>query len=308
MSFLYLLENIRAPWLDKFFLAVTSLGEETIFIIIGLLFFWCIDKYEGYYILSVGFIGTVVNQFLKILCRIPRPWVRDPKFTIVEEAREAAGGYSFPSGHTQSSVGVFGSVARWNKNRAVRIVCIVLCILIPFSRMYLGVHTPADVLFSIAVALLLIFVVHPVIKKAEMNSKIMWALIGVMLILSLALLLFVNLYNFPADIDMHNYESALKNGYTLTGCILGLAVVYFFDSKYIHFKTDAVLWAQILKLAGGAALVFAIKAGLKMPLNSLIGHEGIARLLRYFIMVTVAGAVWPLTFKWFSKLGKVKNK
>ena len=307
MSFLYLLENLRTPWLDKFFLAVTSLGEETIFIIIGLLFFWCINKYEGYYILSVGFIGTVINQFLKIACRIPRPWVKDPHFTIVEEAREAAGGYSFPSGHTQSSVGVFGSVARWHKNRIVRTVCIILCVLIPFSRMYLGVHTPADVLVSVGVALILIFLVRPVITNAETKPRVMWALIAVMLLLSLSLLLFVNLYNFPADIDMHNYESALKNGYTLTGCVLGLAVVYFFDSKYIHFKTDAVWWAQLLKLIGGAALVFGIKAGLKVPLNTLIGHEGIARLLRYFIMVAVAGAVWPLTFKRFERLGKKQN-
>ena len=103
MEFLKLLEGIRTPFLDSFFSVITTLGEETIFIVVGLLFYWCIDKKQGYYLFFVGFFGTILNQFLKLLFRIPRPWVKDPDFTIVESARAGATGYSFPSGHTQSS-------------------------------------------------------------------------------------------------------------------------------------------------------------------------------------------------------------
>ena len=106
MGFLRMLESIRTPFLDSFFSIVTHLGEETFFIVIGLVFFWCINKKDGYYLLSVGFIGTILNQFLKMLFRIPRPWVQDKNFTIVESARAEATGYSFPSGHTQSAIGV----------------------------------------------------------------------------------------------------------------------------------------------------------------------------------------------------------
>jgi undecaprenyl-diphosphatase len=77
--------------------------------------FWCFDKKHGYFLITIGFLGTVINQFLKVLFRIPRPWVKDPNFTIVESAKEAATGYSFPSGHTQSAVGSFGAVARFTK-------------------------------------------------------------------------------------------------------------------------------------------------------------------------------------------------
>ena len=121
MEFLRFLEGIRTPVGDAFFSAVTHMGEETIFILVGLLFFWCIDKKKGYYILFVGFIGMVANQFLKLWFRVPRPWVKDPNFTIVESARTEATGYSFPSGHTQTSVGMYGSVARACKNIWVRI-------------------------------------------------------------------------------------------------------------------------------------------------------------------------------------------
>ncbi len=308
MSFLYFLEGIRNSFLDTFMLTATRLGEETFFIIIGMLFFWCIDKYQGYYILSVGFVGTIANQFLKIFCRIPRPWVRDPEFTVVGNAKEAAGGYSFPSGHTQASVGSFGSVARWSKNRTLRIICIIVCVLVPFSRMYLGVHTPADVGVSVIIALALIFGLYPVIRRAQQSRKTMWIFIGVLAAASFAFLLFVEVYNFPADIDKHNYASALKNAYTLSGCIAGLAVVYYIDAYHIRFDTKAVWWAQILKLLGGTVLVFAAKAGLKAPLLALCGGHNIATLIRYFILVVVAGGLWPMTFKWFSRLGRAENK
>ena len=112
MNLLYALESVRTPFWDAVFSAVTHLGEETVFMVAAILIFWCVSKQEGYYLLLMGFFGTVVNQFLKLLFRIPRPWVRDPDFTIVESARAQATGYSFPSGHTQNAVATFGGIAR----------------------------------------------------------------------------------------------------------------------------------------------------------------------------------------------------
>ena len=98
MGFLRLLEAARVPALDAFFSGVTYFGDELAFMALALLIFWCVDKRMGYYCFAVGLFGTLGNQFLKILCRVPRPWVLDPSFTIVESARAAATGYSFPSG------------------------------------------------------------------------------------------------------------------------------------------------------------------------------------------------------------------
>ena len=79
MSFLYWLESIRCPFLDAVMQAFTCFGEELAFLLLALTIFWCVSKEEGYYLLFVGFFGTVLNQFLKLLCRSPRPWVRDPE-------------------------------------------------------------------------------------------------------------------------------------------------------------------------------------------------------------------------------------
>ena len=73
MKFLYFLEGLRTPFLDQFFSLITHLGEETVFLAVAIIVFWCFSKYGGYYLLTAGFFGTLINQCLKLVCRIPRP-------------------------------------------------------------------------------------------------------------------------------------------------------------------------------------------------------------------------------------------
>ena len=308
MSFLYLLEDIRNPILNFIFSFITLFGEETIFMAIGMIIFWCVDKFKGYYLLCVGFLGTVLNQFLKIVCQVPRPWIKDPNFTIVESAREAASGYSFPSGHTQTSVGLYGGTARLTSNKTLRIVMIILAALVALSRMYLGVHTPADVLVSVLIATILIFVAYPLFKKAEKSPKVMYSILFFFLVTIIAYTCFVvfnsaNLSGTTVE-EAENYASALKNGFTLLGCGVGILVVYAVDLKWIKFETKAVWWAQVLKVVGGLALVLITKELLRSPLELLFNSHLIARSIRYFIIVLVGGTLWPMTFRFFAKLGK----
>ena len=300
MEFLYMLEKIRVPGLNEFMLAVTTLGEETAFLVIALVLFWCVDKYIGYYTLSVGFIGTIANQFMKLWFRIPRPWVLDPNFTILEQAREAASGYSFPSGHTQSAFGTFGCIAYTTQNKTIRIFAVIIPVLVALSRMYIGVHTPLDVSVSVVVAIALIIALRPVVLGS--NHKYMLGMFGGMLLLAFGFLSFVELYRLPADIDMHNYASGLENAYTLLGALLGMLVVYIADEKWLNFPTKALWWAQILKVLIGLVLVLIVKSGTKDLLNILFG-DSIGRAVRYFLTVVTAGILWPLSFKWFSRLG-----
>ncbi len=308
MSFLYFLEGLRNPVCDILFSVITLFGEETLFMALGLIFFWCVSKYQGYFLLCTGFIGTMINQFLKMLFRVPRPWIKDPNFTIVESARDAATGYSFPSGHTQTSVGFFGGVARANKTSWLRIVSIAMCVLVPLSRMYLGVHTPHDVIVSSGVALILIFVGYPIFKKAESSPKIMYAALFFMTALSVAYICFISFFPFPEEVrsaeNIHNYLSAIKNGYTLIGCMLGFIVVYTADIKWLKFETRAVWWVQIIKIVGGLALVLAVKELAKIPLNAILPEDTWARMIRYFLVALTGGVLWPATFKYLNRLGK----
>lgn len=301
MQLLYWLESIRTPFLDAVMSTVTHLGEEILFMVIAMTMMWCVDKYKGYYLLFVGFLGTQINQLLKVTFRIERPWVKDPDFTIVESARAEATGYSFPSGHTQSSVGTFGAFARMTKRLWVRILCILACIAVPFSRMYLGVHTPLDVGVSVIIAVALVLILYPVIEWAKQHPARMRVLILAMVALSLAQALYLGITLGGAMEE--ELQNGVKSSFKMLGATLGFFVGYELDVRYIHFETKAVWWAQLLKVVLGLALTLAVKE-LAYLVFGLIPYEPLNRALSYFTLTLFASAAWPLTFKWFGKLGK----
>lgn len=304
MDLLYWFESIRHPVLDVFMSLITHLGEETFFMVGALFVFWCVDKRRGYYLLCVGFVGTLINQWLKIICRVPRPWVKDPDFTIVASARAEATGYSFPSGHTQTAVGFFGGIARFTGRLWLRVACIVILLLVSVSRMYLGVHTPADVGVSFVVGAVLVLTLYPLLESTLWFPHRIYLILGVMLAFSLAFVGFVEFFPVPSGIDPENLSHAVKNAYSMTGAVGGMLVVSVFDNRLLQFPNRAPWWGQAVKLAGGLVLVVLVKSVLKAPLLDLFGGHSAAHAVRYFLMVLAAGCIWPMTFRFFERYSR----
>lgn len=307
MELLYALERIRIPFLDEVMGLITHMGGELFFMVIAVAVFWCVSKRMGYYLMTVGFFGTIINQFLKIVCCVPRPWVKDPNFTIVESARAEATGYSFPSGHTQNAVATYGGIARYTRRGWVRWLCVALVLVICFSRMYLGVHTLLDVGVSFLITAALVCAIYPLMEEADRRPMILTNLITLMVLCSGA---FVGYLYLRGDTgataeDTANYLSAMKNAWKLLGATAGMLVVNLVDRYYLRFETDAVWWAQLIKLVVGFGLLVAIRSGLKAPLIALFGgNTAIAGAVRYLLVVLFAGCVWPITFWWFGRLGR----
>ena len=304
MTILKWLEGLRAPWLDSLMSAVTELGDETVFMVAGLVILWCVNKRWGFRFLLTGLTGSVMNQLLKAIFLIPRPWVLDPSFTIVESARAGATGYSFPSGHTQSAATLFGTLAMWSRRLWSTLLCVALVLLVGFSRMYLGVHTPLDVGVSLLTGVVTVVLICRLCDWAEASSRrLMWLLAGCVGF-ALALVLYVLLApareaNVP-EFDAHGVKAAWQ----LMGAMAGLALAWLLDEKLVHFDTRAVWWAQVLKLLVGLGLVLLVKSGLKPLFALLFGGAEWATGLRYFLLTVVGGAVWPMTFGFFSRLGQ----
>ncbi len=305
MQLLYFFESIRNPVCDFLFSAVTYLGGETVFLALAIAVFWCIDKREGYYIFFTGLFGTLLNQALKLIFKIPRPWVKDPDFTIVESARAEATGYSFPSGHTQNATGTFGAIAAFDytKRRRLRPVVFlsVLILLVAVSRMYLGVHTPLDVSVSFAIALILVFALRPFFtdEKRFRGAMPYFALAG--WLFSGALVLYTHLLPDGAA-DAANLASARSNSLALHGAAIGIAFTWVLDSRWLDFRVGGRWYARVAELLIGLGAVLLLKAGLKVPAEFLcFGNAGVARVVRYFLVVAFAGVIYPLAFPWFAK-------
>lgn len=299
MELLKYLQTWRASWLDAIVDASTYLGDEVFFMVVGLLLLWCIDKKWGFRLLFVGMLGTSVNQLLKGIFLIPRPWVLDPTFEIVESARAGATGYSFPSGHTHSATSVFTTLAVWQRKKWVTAVCAALILVVGFSRMYLGVHTPLDVGVSLIVGLVLTLALLRLFDRAgeKGTMQIVAATTAFTALVLLYLCVAPKGERNMAEFDLHGVESMSK----MLGASIGVALAWYLDMRYIHFETKAPLWAQIVKLLGGVLLVLAVKSGMKPVFVSVLGDNALADGIRYFLIAVAGGIVWPMTFRWYSK-------
>lgn len=304
MTFLRMLESVRTPFWDQVAGWVTYLGDETFFMLVGLALVWCFDKRWGFRLLFAGLAGTTLNQLLKAVFLIPRPWVIDPGFTIVESARAGATGYSFPSGHTQSAAAVMGMLAVRLKKRLFTAFCVLVVLAVAFSRMYLGVHTPLDVGVSLVTGALTVAAMTALFDRMEGTPRGRRRLGAAMLGFTVLLLLFVLLWpareGNVAEFDAHSVESA----WTLFGTMGGLLVAWWADRRFLNFDTRAVWWAQLAKLAVGLALVMGVRVGLKAALAALFGPAPFTDGVRYFLIAITGGVLWPATFRFWGRLGR----
>lgn len=151
-DFLIYLQNFSTPLLDSIFLGISALTGELVYLAVLGVIYWCIDKDKAYYIGIFLFLSFSLNSLLKNIFRIPRPYT----YSNVKQIDIDTGyGYSFPSGHAQMSTTFAGMFSTVFRRTWIYIVGAILVFLTGFSRMYLGVHTPLDILCGIAVGLLL---------------------------------------------------------------------------------------------------------------------------------------------------------
>lgn len=151
-SFLYALQELHNPVLDAIMVFITTLGDDGLFwIAVGVvcLFFKKHRKMGMQVLLSMLFTYIIGNLILKNVFARPRPCDIDTAVTMLIPRPH---GHSFPSGHSMN--GMVAAVALFFNNRKIGIPAVVLAVLIGFSRMYLFVHFPTDVLGGFAVAVI----------------------------------------------------------------------------------------------------------------------------------------------------------
>lgn len=150
---IWIQEYVRGPLLDAFFCVYTTLGDAgMLFIALGvLMLFFKKTRRTGVTVLvalAIGFVCT--NLILKNLVGRDRPWVHLQQLLVLINEHDPN---SFPSGHTTSAFAFAGAVLSAAPRRWMKWVALVLAVLMGFSRLYVGVHYPSDVLAGVAIGL-----------------------------------------------------------------------------------------------------------------------------------------------------------
>ncbi len=143
------INSFRRPWLDALMILITQTGGGWSALIFGVFLVWLgyRRQWDMAAATAIGFLGAIsLNTILKLIYERPRPDILVP-LVVVDS-------YSFPSGHTITAVALYGFMAYifWRNSRYnLAFLTMLWAALIAFSRVYLGVHYPSDVLGAVAV-------------------------------------------------------------------------------------------------------------------------------------------------------------
>ena len=169
LEILHMIQNWHTGWLDGIMIFITKLGDAGLFWIAVGLILAVIPKTRKCGILvliSMALTFLLGNIILKNLIARPRPFRVDNSVALLIPE---PGEYSFPSGHTMNSF--TASVMIFLHYKKPGIAALVLAALIAFSRMYLFVHYPTDILGGIVIGIFDAVLVFMLAKKVMAKKQ-----------------------------------------------------------------------------------------------------------------------------------------
>lgn len=310
IEYLLLLQNFRdysGHIFDSFFSHITMFGEYAVTILFTAFVYWILNKKDGIFISMNICFSMLVNTFLKITACIYRPWILDSRIHPVDSAIKLATGYSFPSGHTALATATWGSVAaKYWANKKLRYSMIILILLVGFSRNYLGVHTPQDVIVSLVLGIGIIFGTKKLTNRIENGKNNDLIIFGIIIIINTLLLLYAEFKTYPIDIVNGSIlvdPDKMKLGvYPKVGFITGIFAGWLADRRYIKFEnpSGSILSKIIIYGIGALILALIFTTTKEFFVNMLNLQYGL--LLQSLIIGFFISGIYPAVIKSLAKL------
>jgi len=261
-----------SPALDLPFHALSFLGNEIFFLVALPLLYWCIDRRVGARLAILYLFSSYLNAVFKVWADQPRPFMVDTRVQALEPI--TSGG--FPSGHAQNTTALWGYLALTYRRRWIWWLAGALLILVPLSRLYLGVHFPMDLLGGYVIgALVLLYFMRrqPRVEGWLTKQSLRWQ-ISVAALASLALL-----WLLPTPDD---------NGVASAATLLGMGVGFALERHHVRFSPPIDWPRRIVCFMVGALPLAILYLGLRFAFAEL-EPAPLWRYIRY-AMVGLWGA------------------
>ena len=318
MEILLVLQKFRegaGAFLTDFLSKMTFLGELNTVLVIMAVVYWCVSKDFGSYLLMGWSWNRLINGALKVTACAYRPWIRDARIIPYGSSMTTATGYSFPSGHAMNAATVYGGAAvRKDMPRLLRIVLGVVVALVAFSRIYLGVHTPQDILVGAAAGLIVMRLTVLLMKWVSDHPEKDWLVLCVGVCLAAAVAFYAGLKTYPADYDeagklLVDGAKMANDTFKGVGWCAAFLAGWVLERRFVGFSTDVQAMTRITRLAAGLLGHYAVSLMLVPAVKAVIpGAAG--TLSSCFLQMFCVVFVFPLCMKKWETFsaGKTENK
>lgn len=269
-------------------------------IVIPFITFWCLNKKRGQLMLAVFAGSLMINQILKLACAVYRPWIKDERVQPGKMSLRSATGYSFPSSHTQVAATAYGDlgIETAKTSKKMSIFWFSLILWEGFLRVFLGVHTPQDVLVGMISAFVMIPVCSVTFRWLARDRKIdIWFAAAYTVYAAVSIIWALN-KPYPMDtvngVLLVDPENMVKDFMLSCGLSYGIVMGGILEHTFIGFGTECEKKQKLLRaligLSGAGVIYLATR--LSVPLLGALYNS----LLRGFLIGLWAVFLTPLIF------------
>ena len=318
IDYLLLLQNLRASTgdaLSPFFAAASKLTAGPVPLLLVMFVYWAFDRAAGKRIIGGFALSLYVNGLLKLIFCVYRPWIRDARVEPYGDSKLTATGYSFPSGHAAWATAPFGGTALWLRRNGRKVIAALLWTFVAvvlFSRNYLGVHTPQDVLVGLGVTLLAMWAIYKMEAWTDADPKRdLYVMVGGVALVAVTAAFFL-LKSYPMDyaadgsliVDPSKMVSDSLQG---LGFLAGYVIARYFERRGFDFDRRMPGRSRIVCAIVAEVVLLGWVAACMGPVRGLLGKNA-AYLLLFFIAIlygmVVVPAVMGLVAKHVEKAAK----